>query len=137
MKKLILLAVVTFLLAACAGAPQAGIEPQEITLKAGDISYAAPTLEVTAGQPVKLTLINEGALEHDFSIKKIAVTNVKDSNEGGHAGHSGALGDLHTSAEPGGQAILEFTPTEAGTYEFYCTVAGHKEAGMVGTLIVK
>ena len=25
----------------------------------------------------------------------------------------------------------------AGTYEFYCTVAGHKEAGMVGTLTVK
>jgi uncharacterized cupredoxin-like copper-binding protein len=31
---------------------------------------------------------------------------------------------------------LEFTPTAAGTYEFWCTVPGHKEAGMIGKLIV-
>jgi uncharacterized cupredoxin-like copper-binding protein len=37
-----------------------------------------------------------------------------------------------------GQAgTLEFTPTKPGTYEFICTVPGHKEAGMVGALIVK
>ena len=24
-----------------------------------------------------------------------------------------------------------------GTYEYYCNVTGHKEAGMVGTLIVE
>ena len=27
--------------------------------------------------------------------------------------------------------------TAPGTYDFYCNVPGHKEAGMVGTLIVK
>ena len=31
---------------------------------------------------------------------------------------------------------VEFTPSTPGEYEFFCTVAGHKEAGMVGTLIV-
>jgi uncharacterized cupredoxin-like copper-binding protein len=30
-----------------------------------------------------------------------------------------------------------FTPSKAGTYAVLCTVAGHKEAGMVGTLTVK
>jgi uncharacterized cupredoxin-like copper-binding protein len=34
-------------------------------------------------------------------------------------------------------STLDFTPTKPGTYEFFCTVAGHKDAGMVGTLIVK
>jgi uncharacterized cupredoxin-like copper-binding protein len=33
--------------------------------------------------------------------------------------------------------VLEFASTVPGTYEFYCTVVGHKDAGMTGTLIVK
>jgi uncharacterized cupredoxin-like copper-binding protein len=41
-------------------------------------------------------------------------------------------------AAAGGQsAMLEFTPSKPGTYEFWCTVAGHKEAGMTGTLVVQ
>jgi len=38
---------------------------------------------------------------------------------------------------PGDSATIEFTPTKAGTYEFFCTTAGHKEAGMIGTLVVR
>jgi uncharacterized cupredoxin-like copper-binding protein len=44
---------------------------------------------------------------------------------------------LHVAAGPGAQAKLTFTPSRAGTYEFFCTVVGHKEAGMAGTLTVK
>jgi uncharacterized cupredoxin-like copper-binding protein len=125
------------LLTACAVGPTTRAEPQTVTLKAVDIAYEPKTFEVVAGQPVRLTLVNEGALEHDFSIRTIPVMDVKDSNEGEHGGHSGAQSDLHTSAEPGGSSLLEFTPTAPGAYEFYCTVSGHKEAGAIGTLIVK
>ncbi len=44
---------------------------------------------------------------------------------------------LHVAAGPAAQGKLTFTPSKPGTYEFFCTVAGHKEAGMVGTLTVK
>jgi uncharacterized cupredoxin-like copper-binding protein len=44
---------------------------------------------------------------------------------------------LHVAAEPGATNRLSFTPTKPGTYEFMCTVAGHKEAGMAGTMVVK
>ena len=44
---------------------------------------------------------------------------------------------IAVAAGPAGQGKLTFTPSKAGTYEFFCTVAGHKEAGMVGTLTVK
>ena len=124
------------LLAACAGSPTRN-GPQTVTLKAVDIAYEPQSIEVTAGRPVTLTLVNEGALEHDFNILTIPVTDVHDSNEGEHMGHDSASSDLHTAAEPGGSSVLEFTPTEPGTYEFFCTVPGHKEAGAVGTLIVK
>ena len=44
--------------------------------------------------------------------------------------------DLHVAADGGESSTLEFTPMEAGTYEFYCTVTRHREAGLIGTLIV-
>ncbi|MBL8046771.1 MAG: cupredoxin domain-containing protein [Anaerolineales bacterium] len=131
MKKIVLLLIALLWLAACA---PAGGTAQPITLVSKDINYSTTTLEVTAGQPVALTLINEGVLEHDFSIEEIAVTSVSETNP---ADHSHAVGDLHAAVKPGETNVLNFTPTEPGTYEFYCTVAGHKAAGMVGTLIVK
>lgn len=118
------------LLAACAAENQ-------LTLKATDIAYDRTRLEVTAGRPIALSFINEGALEHDFSILTIDATEVHDSSAGGHGGHADAQGDLHISAKPGTTAVLTFTPTTPGVYEFYCTVPGHREAGMVGVLIVK
>lgn len=131
MKKILLPLITLLWLAACAPASGAA---QSLTLVFKDISYEPSTLEVTAGEPVALTLINNGALEHDFSIEKIAVTSVSESNPGWH---SHIHGDLHASVNPGETNVLTFTPTEPGTYNFFCTVAGHKAAGMEGTLIVK
>lgn len=51
-------------------------------------------------------------------------------------GHVSADPDIHVAAAPGSRNTIEFTPSEPGEYEFVCTVAGHKEAGMVGTLVV-
>jgi uncharacterized cupredoxin-like copper-binding protein len=148
MKKLTLFAVIAFLLTACTSTPQAELKPQEIALQAEDIKYDVTKLEVTVGQPVRLTFTNIGALEHDFVIKTIAVRDVNEimmeqdshtmDNMSGHdMGNMMSTYDLHTSVAAGGQSVLEFTPTEVGTYEFYCTVTGHKEAGMVGQLVVE
>ena len=51
-------------------------------------------------------------------------------------GDTGDKPKLHVAAGAGGKGTLTFTPSKPGTYEFYCTVAGHKEAGMVGILTV-
>lgn len=45
-------------------------------------------------------------------------------------------GVIAAHAEPGTTATVLFTPTEAGVFEFACTIPGHKEAGMVGKLVV-
>ena len=39
-------------------------------------------------------------------------------------------------AKPGQTVTLEFTPTAKGTFEYVCTIPGHKEAGMKGTITV-
>jgi uncharacterized cupredoxin-like copper-binding protein len=44
--------------------------------------------------------------------------------------------DVHMSTMPGGSTTIKFTPQEAGEYEVFCTVEGHKEAGMIGKLVV-
>lgn len=45
--------------------------------------------------------------------------------------------DLHVSVAAGQSSTLDFTALEPGEYEYFCSVPGHKEAGMTGLLIVK
>ncbi len=133
----VLSAGLALVLAGCAGAPPSG--PQEITLTALDLVYEPKTFEVAAGRPVVLTMVNEGALEHDFSIMEIHVEIMSEVQEEEMQHDMSGMEmepELHFSAPAGETRSIEFTPTEAGSYEFFCTVAGHKEAGMVGTLLV-
>jgi uncharacterized cupredoxin-like copper-binding protein len=128
---------------ACGGAGNANnaeTSVANLSLTASDIAFDAESLSVAANQPVRLSLENAGVLDHDFTIREIDVTDVhspeaaEDDHDMSHVEDELAL---HVTAPPnGGSNVLEFTPTEPGEYEFYCTVSGHKEAGMVGTLVV-
>lgn len=123
-------------LAACSGAPT----PTEITLDAIGMSYQPTMIEVNAGQPVKIVFRNNDTLDHDFSVMDIPVASVGATSEpmAGHGtGQMAEAPALHIAVMMGKSGVLEFTPTKPGTYEFFCTVAGHKDAGMVGTLVVK
>ncbi len=112
-----------------------------ITVNVGEFAYDPATITVSAGQAVILTIKNNGAVEHDFVVEKINASDIQgnmESHDGHMANDMGQMNyDLHVSIAPGESAVLKFTPTEAGTYEFFCTVAGHKEAGMTGALTVK
>ena len=103
------------LLAACAGSP-ATSAPLVVNLKAEDIKYDSLAITAKVGQAVTVNLQNAGALEHSLVIDAL---NVK--LEHVQAGQTGSI---------------TFTPTAAGTFDFYCNVPGHKEAGMKGTLTV-
>lgn len=133
----ILIGIVAFaLLTACGGTSQPSTE---ITLDAMDFSYSPASVTVPVGEPVVLTLKNSGSVEHDFVIEKIDVKSVlkKDSGSDAHHMHGEEMNfDLHISAQPGDTSVLEFTISESGTYTFFCSVAGHKEAGMLGQLVV-
>jgi uncharacterized cupredoxin-like copper-binding protein len=115
-----LLAIVV--LVACRGSSGAG-QPasggsggsaQSVTVRSSDTMRFNPaTLTVRANTPVTVTLDNSGAaLIHDFVIDNPPVK---------------------IEAQPNGRANGTMT-LPAGTYQFYSSQPGHKEAGMVGTV---
>ena len=117
---LILVALVAALaLAACGGGGSngEGQEGQTVTVEGLDsFEFDPETLTAGVGQTMNVTLNNTGVLEHNFVIQELGVS----------------LGPI-----PGGETTSgSFTPSAAGTYEYYCDVPGHREAGMVGTLTV-
>jgi uncharacterized cupredoxin-like copper-binding protein len=84
-------------------------------------------------------MTNEGALEHDFSILEMPMETMGATAvpmEGHDMTPMAEEAQLHMAVAMGTSNTAEFTPTKPGTYEFFCTVPGHKEAGMVGTLVV-
>ncbi|PIS10502.1 MAG: cytochrome C oxidase subunit II, partial [Bdellovibrio sp. CG10_big_fil_rev_8_21_14_0_10_47_8] len=44
---------------------------------------------------------------------------------------------IHEILPAGNVAVVKFVAEKAGTFEFYCQVPGHIEAGMKGILIVE
>lgn len=143
MKRTVLLALLLLSLglAACGGSEEEAGD-QAVTVTARDIEFGTERIEVTAGTPVDLTLVNEGALDHDFSIVEIPLTGevAGAEEEEEMEGHDMTMEmeelDVHVSAGAGESAIIAFTPSEPGEYEYFCTVAGHRESGMAGTLVV-
>jgi uncharacterized cupredoxin-like copper-binding protein len=105
---------------------------------ARDIAYEPAHLVVTVGEPVVIAMQNVGAIDHDLNVDGITVRDVeaRDATTGGHR-HSGKLPALHVAASPGKTATVRFVPIVAGTFEVWCSVPGHREAGMLAILEVR
>jgi uncharacterized cupredoxin-like copper-binding protein len=87
-----------------------------IVVEASDAFTFTPNeIVIAADTDVQITLVNTGVLVHDFSVDEVGI---------------------YILAEGGLQTTATFN-VPAGTYEFYCSVPGHRESGMVGTLIVE
>lgn len=128
------------LLINCGGDESSESVPAEtLQLAMQDIAYDSPALTATRGETVRIELENRGAITHDFTIDGIAVDDVHTSGGSSSEEHEHAASehDIHFALDAGDSGHLDFAPSEAGTYEYFCTVAGHREAGMRGTLTVE
>jgi nitrite reductase (NO-forming) len=76
-----------------------------------------PTLTANPGDVVKITLINADAITHDLTIDEFGVKTAQ----------------LSTIDD---QATVIFKVNEEGEYVYYCSIPGHRQAGMWGTLRV-
>jgi uncharacterized cupredoxin-like copper-binding protein len=101
------------------GGAQSGAT-QQLAVKATDsMRFDPATLSARAGQPIQLTLSNSGQLVHDFAISE------------------GIAQAIKISAQPSQQASATLTIDKSGTYTYYCSEPGHRQAGMQGVLTVQ
>jgi uncharacterized cupredoxin-like copper-binding protein len=114
---------------------------RQVTLTLHDVRFEPDRIEVLAGEIVELDVQNAGALPHDFTIERIDVDLAMQHEPAQHspAGHD-AHGDeaaVHLALAGGDRMVVRLRVHEPGEYVFYCAEPGHREAGMVGTLIVR
>jgi len=88
-----------------------------LTVKAKEFQFEPNVLDVEKGQSVCLILENDGVMAHNLRLEGL---------------------NLETrTIQPGETDALPFTPSKPGEYHFFCTVPGHREAGMEGNLTVQ
>src|SRR5262245_56839113 len=78
--------------------------------------FALEPASVTVPVGGKLTVVNNGTIEHNLSIDG---TDIKTKNLGA-----------------GDSEVLDLSKLESGMYTMFCGVPGHKDQGMVGDLMV-
>jgi plastocyanin len=83
----------------------------------GELRFDTPSLEARAGQ-VTLVMDNPSSVPHNVSIEGRGVD--QEGETVGEGGRSTVRAELRP-----------------GEYDFYCSVAGHRQAGMEGTLTVR
>jgi uncharacterized cupredoxin-like copper-binding protein len=98
----------------------AGSAGQSVNVAAdpgGALKFTTSKIEVASGK-VTFDFTNKASIPHAFEIEGHGV-------------------EAKTSTVTGGKSSVTVKDLKPGTYEFYCPVPGHKEAGMKGTLTVK
>lgn len=110
MARVTLLALLLALLAAC-GAPA-----NDPTITLQDMRFSQDEVHVKAGAPVTVHLVNRDGYAHAFDIDEFAI---------------------HAPLAAGATFDATFTPTQPGSYRFYCGSPGHTAAGMAGVLVVE
>jgi plastocyanin len=89
----------------------------ELAADKSRIAYDKKSLSAKAGE-VEISFTNPSAIPHDVAVEGNGV-------------------DEKTEVIQDGKSAELAVDLEPGTYTFYCTVDGHKQQGMQGTLTVK
>ena len=87
---------------------------RRIEVTATSFEFDPQEITVEAGEDIAIVLTSDDIV-HDFTIDEL---------------------DAHVAADDGETAEGGFTAGEAGRYTYYCSVAGHRDQGMEGTLVV-
>jgi len=112
-------AATTSVLAGVGSARGAGVgEAPTVTgvVTAENTAFVETSLRMTDGEVLGLFVVNRDGIGHTFDIDGLGI---------------------HVDLPPGSTTAVAIKPTGPGSLEFYCSVPGHREAGMVGTIDVE
>ena len=104
-----------------------------LLIKANEYDFLPNNINVNVGETVTLAVENTGTVEHDLEIVDFNPDNVQQDASHNHGQNANTI---HLHANPGEKQTVSFTPSEKGEYRFICTIPGHQESGMFGTMDV-
>jgi len=90
---------------------------RRVSVSAVDLRFEPATITPRSGEILLVQMANRDGVLHDWTVRGVA--------------------GAHVNAEGGATGQAAFRAPGPGRYEIMCTVPGHKEAGMVGVLIVE
>jgi len=98
--------------------------------------FAPSHIEVRQGEQIQFVLRNGGELEHELVIGTVEANR---EHAEAMAAHPDMAHDDPNAKRLGPKTtgVLRWQFTQAGTFEYACLIPGHREAGMVGTVVVR
>lgn len=96
-------------------APAPAADARAIEVVADDFAFEPSEITAEAGEELAVALTSVDT-DHDFTVEDL---------------------DFHVHADQGDTVTGGLTVEEPGTYTFYCSVPGHRGAGMEGTLTIE
>lgn len=98
-------------------APTLTVAPQKITIEGSEYAFTPSKITLKKGQLAEITFKNTGKYPHNLAIADLSVKS--------------------NTIMSGQQDVVSFTPDKTGQFSFSCTVPGHADKGMTGTLTVE
>ena len=148
--------ILTVLLVSLVPGVVTGAAAQKVALTIRDFSYTPDKVTLQAGVPVEITIVNKGKVKHEFMLHtkpKVGMSGMRfhewaeDNSyfkgvqvvaEGsGIEVERKGMNVVEVQIGAGKTAIVKFTPTKKGTFEYACLITGHYEQGQKGTLTVE
>jgi uncharacterized cupredoxin-like copper-binding protein len=110
----------------------------QVVMREGDgkMMFIPDRLGIKRGEQVRFILRNNGELEHEFVLAttKENVKHAEEMKKNPDMEHDDPNAK-RVKSKKSDEMVWRFT--KVGTFEFGCLIPGHREAGMVGTIIVK
>lgn len=91
-------------------------EVKEFIVEGSEFEFNPVSITVNRGDAVKIIFKNIGGTIHNLVISELGVST--------------------KTIQPGKTDTIEFIADKSGTFSFYCSISGHRSAGMEGNLKV-
>lgn len=101
---------------------------------AGELKFVPDRFTFESGKRYKLHLTNPSGQKHYFTAKDFADGIWSQKVDAGQVEIKGAIHELEI--RPKAEADWVFVPIRSGQYELHCSIPGHAEAGMRGTIVI-
>lgn len=90
--------------------------PRTVLVEAGDLWFSPNEITIAAGEPTLLVLSDVGQVAHNLIVDELG---------------------LQLYVGPGISSEISVSQLPPGSYQFYCSIFGHRRAGMYGTLTIE